>query len=142
MFATYEGLRFPIQFGDDSVIWRAVEVTLNTPWLLATLSYDHQALRTFLLDGPDDLLQFIQISDIGNLAAVRLVLPPNVSATRDWSFVPICRIERELRSKDGGQPRVVLVSSNGLRYGGFPISEMSLEEADLVAVKELSTEAI
>ena len=141
MFATYETFKLPLQFGEGSTIWRGVEIMLNTPWLLATLEGDEEVSRTFLLKGPDDLLQVVQSPELGRVTGVRLVLPPSVSPTRDWSFVPVCRVERELRSIDGAVPSVVLKSMQGQRYGGFPIAVAHRDEADLVALVDLPTGA-
>ncbi len=137
MFATYEPFKFPLQFGDDSTIWRGVEIMLNTPWLLATLEDDEDVPRTFLLKGPDDLLQVVQKSDLGKLTGVRLVLPPEVSPTSDWAFVSVCRVERELRSIDGAIPSAVLTSVDGRRYGGFPIAPTERKDSDLVLLVDL-----
>lgn len=56
MFATYESLKFPVQFPDGSTIWRGVEVMLSTPWLLAMLKSERGTQRTFLLKGTGELL--------------------------------------------------------------------------------------
>lgn len=141
MFATYEPFKFPIQLGDDSTIWLGVEIMLNTPWILATLEDDEEVPRTFLLKGPDDLLHVVQSSDLGTLTAVRLILPPNASPTSDWAFVPVCRVERELRSIDGAIPSSVLTCAEGRRYGGFPIALTERDDTDLALVVDLSTGA-
>lgn len=137
MFATYEPFKFPLQLGDDSTIWRGVEIMLNTPWLLATLDTDEDVPRTFLLKGPDDLLQVLRSPELGRLNGVRLVLPPEASPSSEWSFVPIRRVERELRSIDGAMPSAVLQARDGQRYGGFPIQQTQRDEVDLVAIMEL-----
>lgn len=138
MFATYEPFKFPLQFNDDSTIWRGVEIMLSTPWLIATLDTNEKVARTFLLEGPDDLLQILHSPGLGRLAAVRLVLPPAASPTGDWSFVSIDRVERELRSTDRIMPSAILKSSDGQRYGSFPIQHGEWDDADLVLLIDLS----
>ncbi len=141
MFATYEAFKFPLQFGDGSTIWRGVEIMLNNPWLIATLEDDDEVPRTFLLKGLDDLLHVMESSELGKLTGVRLVLPPYVSPTSDWSFVHVCRVERELRSSDGAMPSAVLKSNDGRRYGGFPIHQTHRDEADLIALADFPVAA-
>ena len=140
MFATYEPLKFPLQFDDDSTIWLGVEIMLNTAWLLATLE-DEEVPRTFLLRGPDDLLKIVQNPGFGRLTGLRVVLPPEVSPTNDWAFVPVCRVERELRSIGGAIPSAVLTCAEGRRYGGFPIALTERDDTDLALVVDLSTGA-
>lgn len=142
MFATYEPFKFPLQFGNESTIWCGVEIMLNTPWLLATLEDDEAVPRTFLLKGPDDLLQVVERSDLGKLTGLRLVLPPGQSPTSDWSFVPVRSVERELRSIDGAIPSAVLRSMGGERYGGFPIQQTERDEADLEVLMDLPVPAM
>jgi hypothetical protein len=142
MFATYEPFKFPLQFDNESTIWRGIEIMLNTPWLLAAAFDDVEGVpRTFLLQGTFDLLQFLESPVIGRLTGVRLVLPPDLSPTCDWTFVPIWRIERELRSSDGAIPSVVLTARDGRRYGGFPIAPTQRDDADLAPLVELPMSA-
>lgn len=137
MFATYEPFKFPVQFDADSTIWRGVEIMLNTPWLLATLEDEAgMSLRTFLLKGTDELQQFAEGSTLGRLTSVRLVLPPDLSPKGDWAFVPVRRVERELRSVDGAAPSVVLADADGRRYGGFPIGPTERTPADVALIVE------
>lgn len=137
MFATYEPFKYQLQLGDGSTIWRGVEVTLNIPWLLATFIDDEEVPRTFLLKGTDDLLGVVQQSGLGKLTGVRLVLPPTASSTSDWSFVPVCRVERELENGDGAMPSAILRARGGQRYGGFPIHPTHRDEAGLHTLIDL-----
>jgi len=96
MFRTHEPFKYPIQFGgDESTVWRAVQIVLNMPWLLVTIEVEEELTQTFLLNGTDDLLQCVEDeSDFGRLVAVRLVLPPAYSPSSDWTFVPADRADR------------------------------------------------
>lgn len=142
MFATYEPFKFPLQLDNSSTIWRGVEVMLYTPWLLATLEDDEEVPRTFLLKGTDDLLQVVEASALGRLTGLRLVLPPNLSPTSDWTFVPVCRVERELRSVDGAILSAVLTSRDGRRYSGFPIAPTERDDSDLAVLVDLPMAAM
>jgi hypothetical protein len=142
MFATYETLKLPVQFGDGSTTWRGVEVILGWPWLLATLEDGEVDDRTFLLQDADDLLRLVESSNTMELTGVRIVLPPAVSSTSDWAFVSVCRIERELKSFDDSAPGVVLTSRDGRRYGGFPIGQIERADSDLTLLVDLPMAAM
>ncbi len=140
MFTTHEPFRFPIQFDDGSTIWRCVELGLNSPWLIVTVDSEDEIPRTFLLHGTDDLLQVAQAESLGKLRGVRLVLPPHASPTCDWTFVPVCKVERELRSVDGAAPSAVVTSRDGRRYGGFPIGPTERRDEDLAVLVNLGND--
>jgi hypothetical protein len=138
MFVTHEPFKFPIQIQGSGTAWQAVELMLQTPWLLITADdAEEDTDRTFFLDAADTLLQFIENTTLGKTVGVQLVLPPRWSPTKQWHFVQVCRIDRELRSFNGRVPSAVLTSVEGQQYGGFPIEVMAREVADLSLVIEL-----
>ena len=138
MFATHEPFKLPFQLDEDSTIWRGIEVMMNAPWLLVTIEDEvEEVTRTFLLTGMNDLLGFVENSTMGRLTGVKAVIPPRLSPTRDWAFLSICRIERELRSVDGALPSAVLTATDGRRYGGFLIQPIERDDSDLILLVEL-----
>lgn len=138
MFRTFESFKYPIQLAEDSTIWRGIELVLNAPRLLITVQDEEDTCRTFMLNDNFDLLQFVETPGMGTLISARIVLPPDWSPSNDWEFVRICRVERELRSVEGVMPSAVLTSSDGLRYGGYPIAPVDRNDRDLSLLFDLS----
>jgi hypothetical protein len=62
MFTTYPQFRFPIQIDKDSTTWRAIEINLRRPFVLATVRAhsdgDEEILLDFIISGDDELLFF------------------------------------------------------------------------------------
>ena len=141
MFATHDALGYPFQFGPDRMLWRGVELMLHTPWLLVTFEINSELNRTFLLKGTDELLRFAEGSGPGTLSSVRLVLPPDGSPGSDWIFVPVRRVEKERRSIDGAVVSAVVTTSDGRRYGSFPIQPLDRANSDLELLVDLGTTA-
>ena len=87
MFATHPIFMIPVTFGDGIVVWRAVELDIHTPWLIATVQDPHEPPeRTFLLSGCDELLDFANSVQFGSITAPHLVQPPIWSKSRDWGL--------------------------------------------------------
>ncbi len=125
MFATHEPFRFPIQLDDRWTTWRAVEVELNTPWYMATVrDLGDDVERTFLLSGGADLLLFASQAPFGPLVSLRLVLSPSWSPSGDWAFVNIRSVDMPTCPPDGAASDAVVTSSEGTRYGGYPITPL------------------
>lgn len=138
MFATHEAFKFPFQFDKESTTWRAVELRAFKPWLIAVVEDGvEEASRAFLVSGVTELMQLISGKSIRKVCSVDLVLPPLRLEEGQWRFVPIRRVERELRSVDGATPSAVLTTTDGQRYGGFPIESVEREESDLTLAVEL-----
>jgi len=140
MFVTHEPFKspFPFQLPGGSTTWHVVELMLHTPWLLITVEDEEEedAIRTYFLSGTDVLLQLLNNPTLGKTRGVQLVLPPGWSPTREWCFVRIRRIERDLRSA-GAVRSSVITSVSGQRFGGFPIQPIVREDSDLALIVEL-----
>lgn len=141
MFVTHEPFKspFPFQLPGGSTTWHVVELMLHTPWLLITVEDEEEedAIRTYFLSGTDVLLQLLNNPTLGKTKGVQLVLPPGWSPTREWCFVRIRRVERELRSATGAVLSSVITSVGGQRFGGFPIEPTVREDSDLALILEL-----
>lgn len=60
MFVTHEPFKFPIQFGGEGTTWQAVELMLETPWLILSVEDKQDELRrNIFVDGTDTLLQLL-----------------------------------------------------------------------------------
>jgi hypothetical protein len=138
MFVTHEPFKFPIQFQGNGTAWQVVELMLQTPWLLITADdAEEDTTRTFFLNATDTLLQFLENPALGRTVGVQLVLPPLWSPTKQWHFVQVRRVDRELRSVNGMVPSAVLTSVDGQQYCGFPIEATARAAADLALIVEL-----
>ena len=139
MFTTHPPFKHPVQWGDGTQQWNAVELTLSTPWYVATMVDEEEDLtRTFLLTGSDELTAFATSDSLGRLSSLRLVLPPNWSVDGDWHFVVIKRVDLQLRPADGAGSEAIVQAINGTRYGGFPIQPLTGRLGALVPLAELN----
>ena len=133
MFTTYPPFKFPVQIDPDITDWTAVELGLDVPWLLVTfMDRKEPVKRTFLVAGSINIGGFVVNNSLGDLLALRLVLPPHRSFTGDWAFVPISRVGR-LRDTDS-EWKTVLTAATGTQYRGFPIAPVQVDEKLLEAL--------
>jgi len=141
MFTTHLPFKHPIQWADGTQQWNAVELTLATPWYVATVvDHDEDISRTFLLTGSNELTAIASSGPLGRLASLRLVLTPNWSTDGDWHFVAIKRVDLQLRPSDGAASEAIVQAVDGTRYGGFPIQPLTGEVGNLVPLADLTLE--
>lgn len=141
MFTTHPAFKHRYQFGGETIVWRAVELGLSTPWYLATVvEPDEDAERTFLLQGCDEALTFASRANKWNLVSMRLVLSPNWSGHGDWKMIKIRRLDLQLSPPDGSTPSAVVTGIDGVVYGGFPIQPISGDPGPLETLCEFAVQ--
>jgi hypothetical protein len=138
MFTTHPAFKHPMQLDEASTMWSAVELEFLTPWFLATVSDAEQEVdRTFQLSGCTEVLLFAEREPLGKLIELTLVLPPTWSSTEDWQFVKIKRVDRVARPREDIARSAVVVGTNDITYGGFPVSTNDVPAGPLIPVLEL-----
>jgi len=138
MFATYAVFKHRLQLNQQSTAWRAVEVILPTPWLIATIADQAEEVnRTFLLTGNDEILLFAERPSLGKPISLHLMLTPDWSETGDWMLLPIAKVERQAVAPEGVSPLAYVTGTNGKTYGGFPIAPVVLCDEERVSILEL-----
>jgi len=128
MFSTYPQFRFPIQIDKDSTTWRAIEINLRRPFVLATIrasrAGEEDVLLDFIVSGDDDLLYFSENCPLGIMESAQLMLPPVEPEDKDWQFVRVARIDCT-KAEHPSLRRAVVTAVNGTRY-----TSMRAEPAD------------
>jgi hypothetical protein len=138
MFATHTSWTHPLQLEPEVIVWRAVEVMFSSqPFLLIQFLDAEGEERVMFIQTSDHLFDLMSSPKGQDVFGVQLVMPPGASPTNDWHFVPVSRVERELKSYDGARLSAVFSDKEGQRYGGFPIDVMTRDEADLELLAEL-----
>lgn len=119
MFSTNNFYKLPWSFDENSAEWRCVELSLNLPWFLVEVRQcDDKLLRTFFFTSLEEVTPFIDAQPtVFKFLALNLALPPTMSGTLNWLFVPIQKIGLELPKEDGSASRLILTGKNGLQYG-------------------------
>lgn len=138
MFATHESFKFPVQIDAEFTTWQGVELFSFSPWLIVVIDdHEEEADRTFLLNGVSELMQLIRSKSIRRVCSVDLAMPPGRAGEHPWRLLPIRRVECERSSLGSRVPSAVLTTSDGQRYGGFPIESVVREDSELVLVVDL-----
>jgi hypothetical protein len=135
MFTTNQIYRLPWRFDEESAEWRAVELSLNLPWFLVEVENGHEKLlRTFFFSSLLDVSPIVEgaATDM-TCVSMSLVLPPEMSNTQNWLFVPIQKISLEL-TKDGSKPDLVLTGKDGVHYGDNPFHPFKKDVGILVTM--------
>lgn len=122
MFSTNEIFKYPCSFDEHSAEWSAVELSLNLPWFLIECACkEEKLLRTFFFSSLRDVVAFIDTRLTGiEGVALNLVVPPVMSSSRNWLFVPIQRICRENRKDDCTKFQLILTGKDGVHYCESP----------------------
>lgn len=122
MFSTNEIFKHPWSFDEHSAQWSAVELSLNLPWFLIECAYSEEKLfRTFFFSSLRDVATFVETQSTGMKgAALNLVLPPAMSRTGNWLFVPIQRISRGYPKDDCTKFQLMLTGKDGVHYSESP----------------------
>src|SRR6478609_4277077 len=118
MFTTYDGLKLPVQLGDGTTTWAAVELETSAPWFVVGLSDHKRELhRSFLFREIEEVVAFASRRIVGDLTDLRLVLPPPWSVTGDWQLLRIARVEQAITPGREGECSMLVMSDSGIRYG-------------------------
>lgn len=139
MFTTHPNFKFPIQYDKNTPNWTAVELALNTPWLIAELEQEG-CERFVFCDGPAQVSLFIDKAPLGRLNGLLLVLTPNWSETGEWQVTRIARVERDSRSRQAAPYSLVFLTVDGARYSGSPLEPFEGDNDGCVTVRELRVE--
>ncbi len=124
MFVSLSNFEFPIPTGlaePGSQYWRAVELSLNSAWYLATIrsSDDEQGFRkTLLVSWDSDLVQIVQNLVGGYLEALLLMAPPFSSQGRQWRPHRIEQIWRAFDANRDDEPMLIFTTSRGKQIHG------------------------
>ena len=138
MFTTYDGLKLPVQLGDGTTTWTAVELETSAPWFVVGLSDQECDLhRTFLFREIEEVVAFASRRIAGDLTDLRLVLPPPWSATGDWQMLRIARVEQAIAPGSEGECSMLVMSDGGTRYGGFPVEPVDCTNRKLKTLFKL-----
>lgn len=140
MFMSCPEFRHPIQFDKDSTVWRAVELHLSTPWLIAECNQE-DIIRQVLCDGPAEIQRFIEHAPMGDLVGLILVLPPSQSETGEWQLHRVHAIERDPAWQPGELFSLILVAANGDRYAGPPLHRLSADSTCGTTLRQLRQSA-
>jgi len=138
MFTTYDGMKFPVQLGKGVTTWTAVEIETNAPWFMVALRDEQYELeRRFLFLGIEEAVAFASQRSIGEIAAIRLFLPPQWSTTGDWEMLRITRVDEAIDPDCPGKPSISVISECGTRYGGFPVEPVDCANREFTAIFDL-----
>lgn len=131
MFTTYPEFKFPSPLpGSSGTTWMAVELALNAPVLVCTISDcdDKRLRRSFFLADEHMLFECTSNDDIP-LQSLHVMLPPAYAISNDWEFVSIGSVHVADADTGTQRPRVVFKARNGTCYSGFPL-EQTKERTD------------
>ena len=138
MFSTNEIFKYPWSFDEHSAEWSAVELSLNLPWFLIECAYKEEKLfRTFFFSSLKDVAAFIEtrLTDIEGVA-LNLALPPVMSSTQNWLFVPIQRICREYPKADCTKSQLILTGKDGVHYCESPFDPVKKDVGPMETLVE------
>ena len=96
--------------------WRAVELSLNSSWFVATLcstGEDQGYRRTMLVSWDTDLVQILENMIGGYLEALLFMSPPWHSADGQWRTHPIKQIWRAYDAERDNEPALIFTTSEG-----------------------------
>ena len=138
MFSTNEIFKHPWSFDEHSADWSAVELSLKLPWFLIDCAYrEEKLLRTFFFSSLRDVASFIETRLTGiEGVALNLVLPPIMSSTRNWLFVPIQRICRECPKDNCTRFQLILVGKDGVHYCESPFDPIKKDAGPMETMVE------
>lgn len=147
MFVSLSDFEFPIPAGlaePGSRYWRAVELSLNTSWFVATLcstDEDHGFRRTMLVSWDTDLIHILESMVGGYLEALLMMGPPFRSADGRWRTHQIKEIWRAYDVDRDNEPALVFKTSDGRNIHGQlaePVSESLQCHELLIAVGRMA----
>lgn len=124
MFVSLSDFEFPIPAGlaePGSRYWRAVELSLNAPWFVATLcsSDEEQGFRkTILVAWDTDLVQILENMIGGYLENLLFMVPPWQSTDGRWRPNQIKEIWRAYDVNCDNQPALIFKTSDGRQIQG------------------------
>jgi len=130
MFVSLSDFEFPLPAElaePGSHYWRAVELSLNSSWFVATLcstGEDQGYRRTMLVSWDTDLVQILENMIGGYLEALLFMAPPWHSADGQWRTHPIKQIWRAYDAERDNEPALIFTTSEG---GSAVIPEKSAE---------------
>jgi hypothetical protein len=119
MFASLSNFEFHIPAGlaePGTRYWRAVELSLNASWFVATLRSTDEELgfrRTMLVSWDTDLIHIVENMIGGYLEALLFMIPPWRSAGGQWRAHRIEQIWRAYDSDRSDEPLLVFTTSDG-----------------------------
>lgn len=89
--------KFPICFRPGTSTWRVAEFeSPDRPWPLAEFEHVEAVYKSFLLTSIDTLVTTLNEARLGRVLRLNIGLPPTVSPTQAWSFVPVAKTGPEL----------------------------------------------
>lgn len=89
--------------------WRALELSLNAPWLMVTVREDG-FLRNFMLSQDSDLLPMLEDAPEMEIVGVDAVVPPGYGQEDGWGLL---KVRRVWSARDPASPQIdVLVFEN------------------------------
>lgn len=124
MFVSLSNFEFPIPAGlaePGSHYWRAVELSLNSSWFVATLCSTDQEMgfrRTMLVSWDTDLVHIVENMIGGYLEALLFMAPPWHSEDVQWRTHRIKQIWRGYDADRSNEPVLIFTTSEGNQIQG------------------------
>ncbi len=124
MFVSQSDFEFPMPtelVEPGSRYWRAVELSLNTSWFVATLcstDEDQGYRRTMLVSWDTDLVHILENMIGGYLEALLFMAPPWHASDGLWRTHRIKRISRAYDADRDNEPALIFTTSEGQQIQG------------------------
>lgn len=124
MFVTLSDFEFPVPAElaePGSKCWRAIELSLNTPWFVATFCSTDQNLslrRTMLVAWDSDLVNIVKSTVGGYLEALLLLAPKDDVAGKEWCAHHIKQIWRGYDPDRGNEAVLIFCTIEGRQIRG------------------------
>jgi hypothetical protein len=138
MFIGHTSFEHRTGFGDGVTYWTAVEVAPLMPWFIATYRDDvHMEMREVLFSGGCDLNEVVVGSPFGQLTELSMIKAADPVKSLGTEHIRFVRIERVRAMNPRDPDSIVLTSTNGRQYSGYPVISINIEQALLEPVMEL-----
>ena len=100
--------------------WRALSLSLNTPWFVMSARFDDERdfINTFLLSTDRDVVSFIDSLN-GDVTSLLCLVPPLVGEQVDWQAHAIREIWTASDPEESGGECVVFVADDGSEISGI-----------------------